>query len=148
METSKDLPKFAVLQLSGCSGCEVSLLNSEEWISNFKLVYMPLVVTSNKIPDDVEVLLVTGGVRTDEDIHNLRKGRSRTKKLIAVGTCALSGGVAQFKGNHIARESFLKAERQASLFRFKRHYIRQLLIRHHNFYNSLAIGSDFIWLEK
>jgi len=109
METSKDLPKFAVLQLSGCSGCEVSLLNSEEWISNFQLVYMPLVVTSNKIPDDVEVLLVTGGVRTDEDIHNLRKGRSRTKKLIAVGTCALSGGVAQFKGNHIARESFLKA---------------------------------------
>jgi len=109
METSKDLPKFAVLQLSGCSGCEVSLLNSEEWISNFQLVYMPLVVTSHKIPDDVEVLLVTGGVRTDEDIHNLRKGRSRAKKLIAVGTCALSGGVAQFKDNHIARESFIKA---------------------------------------
>ena len=68
METSKDLPKFAVLQLSGCSGCEVSLLNSDEWISNFQLVYMPLVVTSNKIPDDVEVLLVTGGVRTDEEV--------------------------------------------------------------------------------
>lgn len=60
METSNGLPKFAVLQLSGCSGCEVSLLNSEEWISNFQLVYMPLVVTANKIPDDVEVLLVAG----------------------------------------------------------------------------------------
>ena len=95
MEPKKELPKFAVLQLSGCSGCEVSLLNSNEWIENFDLVYMPLVVSSHKIPDDVEVLLVTGGVRTDEDIHNLRKGASRSRKVIAVGTCALSGGVAQ-----------------------------------------------------
>lgn len=95
MESRKELPKFAVLQLSGCSGCEVSLLNSDEWINNFNLVYMPLVVTTNKIPEDVEVLLVSGGVRTDEDIHNLRKGASRSKKVIAVGTCALSGGVAR-----------------------------------------------------
>ena len=42
-------------------------------------------------------------------IRDRRKGRSRARKLIAVGTCALSGGVAQFKKNHIARESFLKA---------------------------------------
>ena len=60
MESRKELPKFAVLQLSGCSGCEVSLLNSDEWINNFNLVYMPLVVTTNKIPEDVEVLLVSG----------------------------------------------------------------------------------------
>lgn len=109
MDATNELPKFAVLQLSGCSGCEVSLLNSEEWINNFQLVYMPLVVTSNKIPNDVEVLLVTGGVRTDEDIHNLRKGRSRAEKLIAVGTCALSGGVAQMRDDHVAREAFLLA---------------------------------------
>ena len=92
MESSTDLPKFAVLQLSGCSGCEVSLLNSEEWINNFQLVYMPLVVTSNKIPNGVEVLLVTGGVRTDEDIHNLRKGRSRARKLIAVAPARFRAG--------------------------------------------------------
>lgn len=115
MESNNELPKFAVLQLSGCSGCEVSLLNSDEWINNFQLVYMPLVVTSNKIPDDVEVLLVSGGVRTDEDIHNLRKGRSRTKKLIAVGTCALSGGVAQLKDSHVAREEFLRASHRLRL---------------------------------
>ena len=75
MESSKDFPKFAVRQLFGCSGYEISLLNSEEWNNNFQLVHMPLVATSNKMPDDVEVLLVTGGVRTDEDIHNRRKAR-------------------------------------------------------------------------
>ena len=55
MESSKDFPKFAVRQLFGCSGYEISLLNSEEWNNNFQLVHMPLVATSNKIPDDVEV---------------------------------------------------------------------------------------------
>ena len=115
MEPKKELPKFAVLQLSGCSGCEVSLLNSNEWIENFDLVYMPLVVSSHKIPDDVEVLLVTGGVRTDEDIHNLRKGASRSRKVIAVGTCALSGGVAQIREAHQARQSYLDASHRLRL---------------------------------
>ena len=115
MEPKKTLPKFAVLQLSGCSGCEVSLLNSNEWIENFDLVYMPLVVSSHKIPDDVEVLLVTGGVRTDEDIHNLRKGASRSRKVIAVGTCALSGGVAQIREAHQARQSYLDASHRLRL---------------------------------
>ena len=115
MENNRELPKFAVLQLSGCSGCEVSLLNSDEWIDNVNLVYMPLVVSSNKIPDDVEVLLVSGGVRTDEDIHNLRKGRSRARRLIAVGTCALSGGVAQIRDDHPAREAFLRSSHRLRL---------------------------------
>lgn len=115
MESKRELPKFAVLQLSGCSGCEVSLLNSDEWINNFNLVYMPLVVTTNKIPDDVEVLLVSGGVRTDEDIHNLRKGASRSKKVIAVGTCALSGGVAQIREEHQARDTYLLSSHRLRL---------------------------------
>ncbi len=115
METPKDLPKFAVLQLSGCSGCEVSLLNSDEWIKNFELVYMPLVVSTHKVPEDIEVLLVSGGVRTDEDLHNLRKGASRSKKLIAVGTCALSGGVAQIGEGHISRESYLDSSHRLRL---------------------------------
>jgi coenzyme F420-reducing hydrogenase gamma subunit len=115
METPNDLPKFAVLQLSGCSGCEVSLLNSDEWISNFNLVYMPLVVSTHKLPEDIEVLLVSGGVRTDEDLHNLHKGASRSKKLIAVGTCALSGGVAQIPEGHISRESYLDSSHRLRL---------------------------------
>ena len=29
MDENKTLPKFAVLQLSGCAGCEVSLINAD-----------------------------------------------------------------------------------------------------------------------
>ena len=90
----QSLPKFAVLQLSGCAGCEVSLINASEWIDKYQLVYMPLVVSTHTVPKDTEILLVSGGVRNDEDIYNLRRSVEIVDKVIAVGTCAISGGVA------------------------------------------------------
>ncbi len=42
--------RFAVLQLSDCSGCEASLLNADEWIDNRRLLYVPLVISSDDVP--------------------------------------------------------------------------------------------------
>ena len=56
---------FAVLQLSGCAGCEVSLLNAHEWIGRRRLDYMPLVLSSEALPE-VKTLLVSGAVRTED----------------------------------------------------------------------------------
>ena len=84
---------FAVLQLSGCSGCEVSLLNAEDWIGQRQLRYMPLVLTSDDLPP-VHTLLVSGAVYTEDDLYRLRKAAKRAEQIIAVGTCAISGGVA------------------------------------------------------
>ncbi len=99
-------PRFAVLQLSGCAGCEVSLLNASEWIDRFDLAFMPLVSSAYDVPE-VDVLLISGGVRSDEDLHNLRQAIKRTKKVVAVGTCALSGGVANLGNRDDVRELFL-----------------------------------------
>lgn len=115
MNPDKELPKFAVLQLSGCSGCEVSLLNADDWLDKFQLVYMPLVVSTSKMPDDIEVLLVSGGVRNEEDEFNLRKAAARSKKVIAVGTCALSGGVVQLGDRDDVRETFLSQSQRRRL---------------------------------
>ncbi len=106
IETPK-LPKFAVLQLSGCAGCEVSLLNASEWYDKFQLVYMPLVVSTHRVPDDVEVLLVSGGVRNDEDAYNLQRAVRHVDRVIAVGTCAISGGVTNLGDRDDVREVFL-----------------------------------------
>ena len=101
-----ELPAFAVLQLSGCAGCEVSLLNANEWIDQYKLVYMPLVVSLHHVPD-VDVLLVSGGVRTNEDAFNLRRAVKHAKKVVAVGTCAISGGISNLGNRDDIREFFL-----------------------------------------
>ncbi len=104
--------RFAVLQLSGCAGCEVSLLNAEEWVDRYRLVYMPLVISAYDVPE-VDVLLVSGGVRTDEDLYNLRRAVQRARQVVAVGTCAISGGVANLGDRDEVRALFLaQAERR------------------------------------
>lgn len=101
-----------MLQLSGCAGCEVSLLNAEAWVDRYRLVYMPLVISAYDVPE-VDVLLVSGGVRTDEDLYNLRRAIRRARQVVAVGTCAISGGVANLGDRDEVRELFLaQAERR------------------------------------
>jgi F420-non-reducing hydrogenase small subunit len=98
--------RFAVLQLSGCAGCEVSLLNAGDWLEQHRLVYMPLVISAYDLPE-VDILLVSGGVRTDDDAYNLRRAASRAGQVVAVGTCALSGGVASLGDRDEVRDLFL-----------------------------------------
>jgi F420-non-reducing hydrogenase small subunit len=104
---NQSLPRFAVLQLSGCAGCEVSLLNANEWVEKYQLVYMPLVVSTHTVPEDTEILLVSGGVRNDEDVYNLRRAVKIVDRVIAVGTCAISGGVANLGDRDEVREMFM-----------------------------------------
>lgn len=104
--------RFAVLQLSGCSGCEVSLLNAEEWLHQHQLVYMPLILSTEDIPD-VDTLLVTGAVYTEDDLYRLRSAAKHAKEIVAVGTCAVSGGVINLGFRDSVREAFLeRAERR------------------------------------
>lgn len=116
------MKQFAVLQLSGCAGCEVSLVNADAWVDRFKLVYMPLVVSAYDVPE-VDLLLVSGGVRTDEDLYKLRRAARSAGQVVAVGTCAISGGVANLGDRDEVRELFL-AETQ-------RHHVPRLLPKSH-----------------
>jgi F420-non-reducing hydrogenase small subunit len=116
------MKQFAVLQLSGCAGCEVSLVNADAWVDRFKLVYMPLVVSTYDVPE-VDLLLVSGGVRTDEDLYKLRRSARCADQVVAVGTCAISGGVANLGDRDEVRELFL-AEAQ-------RHHVPRLLPKCH-----------------
>jgi F420-non-reducing hydrogenase small subunit len=100
------VPRFAVLQLSGCAGCEVSLLNAGQWVEEYRLVYMPLVISAYDVPE-VDLLLVSGGVRTDEDMYNLRRAVRRAGEVVAVGTCAISGGVASLGDRDEVRDLFM-----------------------------------------
>jgi F420-non-reducing hydrogenase small subunit len=100
---------FAVLQLSGCAGCEMSLLDAQDWTHQYRLTHLPLVISSHDIPE-VEVLLISGGVRTDEDLFNLRRSVKKAKQVVAVGTCAISGGVASLGDRDEVRELFTHEE--------------------------------------
>ena len=99
------MKQFAVLQLTGCAGCEVSLLNAEEWINEFQLVYMSLVTSAHSVKE-VDVLLVSGSVQSDDDLYRLRRSVQQAKRVVAVGTCAISGGVANLRDQDEMRDLF------------------------------------------
>jgi F420-non-reducing hydrogenase small subunit len=101
------MKSFAVLQLSGCAGCEVSLLNASDWIDKVELTYMPLVISAYTMPE-VDVLLISGSVQSDEDLYNLRKSVRKAKEVIAVGICAISGGLAHLGDRDDIRALFLE----------------------------------------
>ena len=96
-------PTLATVWLDGCSGCHMSVLDLDERIleilSEMDLVYSPL-VDRKDFPDGVDVTLVEGSVSSEEDLHKIQLVRQRTKTLVALGDCAINGGVPALR-NHI-----------------------------------------------
>ncbi len=108
------MKQFAVLQLSGCAGCEVALLNADAWVRQYHLAYMPLVISAEDVPD-VDILLVSGSVHTDEDLYKLRHSIRHAHEVVAVGTCAISGGVAHLGDRDEVRQFFLNQDERLNL---------------------------------
>ncbi len=88
--------KLATVWLDGCSGCHMSLLDLDEGILSlaprFELVYSPL-VDAPEFPNAVDAALVEGAVSSQEDAAKARLVRARTRVLVALGDCAITGNV-------------------------------------------------------
>jgi NAD-reducing hydrogenase small subunit len=88
--------RLATVWLDGCSGCHMSLLDIDERLADLAhrvdLVWGPL-VDAKEFPKNVDVTLVEGAVSSDEDLHRIRLVRSRTKLLVSLGDCAITGNV-------------------------------------------------------
>lgn len=89
-------PQIATVWLDGCSGCHMSFLDMDEHLLDVldkaDLVYSPL-VDNKTFPEGVDVTLVEGAVSSEEDLKKIRHIRSRTRYLIALGDCAVTGNV-------------------------------------------------------
>jgi NAD-reducing hydrogenase small subunit len=86
----------ATIWLSGCSGCHMSFLDQDELLidlaNKIQVVYSPLVDIKD-FPENVAITLVEGAVNNEEQLDLLRKARARTKILISLGDCAVTGNV-------------------------------------------------------
>jgi len=89
-------PRLATVWLDGCSGCHMSFLDMDERILELgqvaDLLYSPL-VDAKEFPESVDVTLVEGSVSSEEDLDKIRRIRARTKVLVALGDCAVTGNV-------------------------------------------------------
>jgi NAD-reducing hydrogenase small subunit len=102
--------KLATAWLDGCSGCHMSLLDLDEAILavavRVDLVYGPL-VDASQFPQGVDITLVEGAVSSQEDAAKLQTIRARTRILVAIGDCAITGNVPAMR-NSLAPQKILQ----------------------------------------
>ena len=88
--------RLATVWLDGCSGCHMSFLDIDEKLlelaDQVELVYSPL-VDRKDFPEDVDITLVEGAVSNEEDFAKIKRIRSRTRLLVSLGDCAVTGNV-------------------------------------------------------
>lgn len=93
-----------------CSGCEMSLLGMHEkligLLEKIEISYSPVLMDAKEIPK-VDVALLTGGIRSEDDIEKVKEIREKSDRLIALGTCATWGGVPSL-GNLSSKEELLQ----------------------------------------
>jgi NAD-reducing hydrogenase small subunit len=107
--------RLATVWLDGCSGCHMSLLDTDERLialaERVEVVWGPL-VDSKQFPDGVDVTLVEGAISSEEDLHRIRMVRSRTRILVSLGDCAVTGNVPamrnSFGADAVLRRAYLE----------------------------------------
>ncbi len=106
--------KIATCSLAGCFGCHMSLLDLDERLFDLaervELDRSPL--TDIKELGDCDLGLIEGGVCNAENVHVLMEFRARCKILVAIGACALNGGVPAMRNQYDLKdcleESYLR----------------------------------------
>ncbi len=102
-----DKPSVGIYGLTGCAGDQLALLNCEDELLDIAgavdLKFFPMAMTGNHEDSPLDIAFIEGAVVQPEDEQMLRKLRDRAKLLIALGTCAVWGGVQAMK-NEISRE--------------------------------------------
>jgi NAD-reducing hydrogenase small subunit len=106
-------PKISSDWLAGCAGCHMSLLDIDERIvAVAQLVDLRSTpITDLKEPDasGVDVGILEGGINNSTNEEVALKMRSRCKFLVALGDCAVFGGVPAMRNFFTLEESLRRA---------------------------------------
>lgn len=93
--------RLAITGLTSCSGCQLSLLNCEDelptLLEQFEFCYFPLACSPALLEDNYDAALVEGCLSMPHEKELLLELRRRSRVLIALGTCAVWGGVAALR---------------------------------------------------
>jgi len=100
-------PTVAVYKFSSCDGCQLQLLNMEDELLDLAeavdIAYF-LEATSEMRPGPFDIAIVEGSVTTQHEIERIKEVRHDARLLIALGTCATSGGIQALRNKVDANE--------------------------------------------
>ncbi len=87
--------RIATTSLAGCFGCHMSFLDMDERLEKLleQVEFDRSPFTDIKQCGPCDIGLIEGGVCNAENVQVLREFRAQCTTLIAVGACAINGGV-------------------------------------------------------
>jgi len=109
-------PRFATAWLGGCSGCHMSFLDLDERLIDLAALvdvcYTP--IADVKEFPEVDIALVEGAVANQDHLRDIRLIRERSKVLIALGDCAVTGNVTAMRNLFSLDDVLSRAYRENS----------------------------------
>ena len=92
----KQKPVVGVYALTSCYGCQLQVATVSRIVEvaqavNFGSYYM--LSSDSSMHSKVDVAFVEGSVSTEKDLLELKEIRKNAKILVAMGACAVNGGV-------------------------------------------------------
>ena len=89
-------PRVVVVGLASDFGCQVQMTNIEDdllaVLGLMDLTYWQL-ASSGHMPEEFDIALIEGAVTTGEHVELLRRVRNTASVVIAIGACAITGGI-------------------------------------------------------
>ena len=93
-----DKVKIGTMWLGGCSGCHLSIADFHESLldvmelADFEFSPVLMDTKYDEVPE-LDVLIVEGGIRNDENRELAEMLNEKAKFVIAYGTCSCYGGI-------------------------------------------------------
>jgi sulfhydrogenase subunit delta len=98
-------PRVVVLSLASDFGCQLQMTNIEDdllaVLGRIDLTYWQL-ASSMQMPEDYDVAIVEGAVTMPEHVELLERVRDQAAVVIAVGACAMNGGIPALAADAVA----------------------------------------------
>jgi NAD-reducing hydrogenase small subunit len=98
--------RIATTSLAGCFGCHMSLLDIDERLLDLiRLVeFDRSPINDIKQVGQADVGLIEGGIANTDNLEVLKQFRSHCRILVAVGACAINGGVPAMRNQYSVKE--------------------------------------------
>ncbi len=92
---SKKKIRIATTSLAGCFGCHMSFMDIDERLLDLAEIadFDRSPLTDIKHCEQCDIGIVEGGVCNAENVEVLREFRNHCKILVAIGACAINGGI-------------------------------------------------------
>jgi sulfhydrogenase subunit delta len=88
--------KIGIVKLTSCMGCEVEIIKNKEFFElkdKIDFVYFPM-AKKGKVDESFDIIFCEGAVSSEEELQLIKNAREKARLLIALGTCAVTGGIS------------------------------------------------------